>query len=98
MEAKALRLFSNEVTGEIVWYHELRGTGVYPTTIEEDLAEIPSKRPHPIADGNGNIISNPSLGGSIDDYECYETYDLSIIERYFSFQGSTVTISQVLGG
>ncbi len=98
MGTKALRFFYDKVTRKIVWSHELREPGVFPTTIEEDLEEIPGKKPYPIVDTSGLIISNPSLGGSIEDYEWDETSDMAIIDRYFSFHGSTITINQVLGG
>lgn len=65
VETKAVRIFYRKSDNQIVWHHELRGTGEFPTTIDNDLAEIPSKIPDGIM----------PLGGIAEDYGCIEEQD-----------------------
>jgi hypothetical protein len=39
-KVKALRIFYNQ-NSEIIWTHGLEGTGVFPTTAEDDLKALP---------------------------------------------------------
>lgn len=76
---KAVRVFYGRADNQIVWTHTLESpggySGIFPTTIEQDLAEIPDKTP----DGE------TPLGRAIEDYACIEETDT---ERATAFLGS----------
>lgn len=65
METKAVRAFYRKADNEIVWTHELKGTGEFPLLIEDNLSEIPNKMP------DGEM----PLGGVPEDYACIEETD-----------------------
>ena len=72
---KAVRVFYRD--DKVVWTHSLEGTGEFPTTIEQDLSEIPDK---PQLDDNGSAILDADenfikLGGVPEDYGCIEVND-----------------------
>ena len=75
MDTKALRVFYRESDNQIVWTHELRGSGEFPTTLVDDLAEIPDKVISMELDAEENIVSQVKLGGRIEDYACIEEQD-----------------------
>lgn len=72
MNTKAIRVFYRKSDGKIVWTHELRGIGEFPTTIEQDLAEILDKVTSREIAYDGTIISETKLGGKVEDYACIE--------------------------
>lgn len=75
METKALRVFYRKSNNQIVWTHELRGTGKFPTTITQDLAEIPDKIISRELDADGSVIGETRVGGVVQNYSCIEEQD-----------------------
>lgn len=75
---KILRIFYNKVANQIVWHHEIISPegkpAISPTTIEQDIAEIPSKCP----DGATSL----ALGGVPGDYACIELLNTASVEQY----------------
>ncbi len=57
MSTVALRIFYRKQGGQSVWTHELRGRGVFPMSVEQDLASVPDR------EGNGRV----------EDYGCYSS-------------------------
>ena len=72
MEIKAVRVFYRKLDSKIVWAHTLMEPGEFPTTIEQDLAELPNVVISQELDANLNVISETKLGGSSKDYACIE--------------------------
>ena len=88
MATKSIRIFYRKSDGKQVWYHELRGSGVFPTTIEQDLADIPNKMP----DGE------TSLGGILNNYGCIEERDAQkILDALDSDKNKVVNGELVIG-
>lgn len=73
----ALRVFYRKSDNQIVWYHETRSPGetpaICPTTIEDDLVDIPGKKP------DGEL----PLGGNSSDNGCVEVKEADI-DSYFA--------------
>lgn len=80
---RALRIFYRKSDGQIVWYHETRSPegldAICPTTVAQDLAEIPDKMP----DGK------TALGGVSSDYNGIEVKEKDI-EAYFASDDNKV--------
>lgn len=77
---QALRVFFRKSDSQIVWTHQVtdfadRQPVPFPTTVEEDLAEIPYKIP---------VLDSPPLGGSAQDYACIEVQDTQKVEAYLA--------------
>ena len=66
------RIFYRKSDKKQIWYHEVVGGGEFPTTIEEDLKELPNKVISLILDDEGNIIEEVKIGGTPDDFYCEE--------------------------
>lgn len=88
MGTKAVRGFFRKSDGKQVWYHELRGSGSFPTPITEDLTELPNKMP------DGEI----PLGGVPEDYVCIEETNLDRIAKLFASDGNTIVDSKLVIG
>lgn len=80
---QALRIFYRKSDERIVWSHETRSPEgvkvVCPSTIEEDLSDIPSKIP----DGE------TPLGGMPSDYGCIEVKEANI-DAFFASDSNKV--------
>lgn len=86
--AKALRVFYRKSDNKIVWTHELRGTGEFPTTVEIDLSQIPGTMP----DGK------TPLRGVIDDYECIEELDSQKASAFLASDTNAVVNGKLIIG
>jgi len=84
VETKVVRIFYDRANGEIVWYHELRGPGVFPTTASEDLLELPNKVTRYELDENVKLTVPVRLGGEVHDYACTEITEEDTINLFLS--------------
>jgi len=84
MAIKALRVFYRNSDSEVIWYHALEGPGVFPTTIDEDLAEIPDKITTYVADADGKLTQPVKVGGVVTDHSALEVTDPDTIRLFFS--------------
>ena len=82
MATKALRIFYRKSDGQPVWTHELRGSGIFPTTPEQDLAQIPDKV------GQGNI----------DDYACIEETNVQRAEAALDSDDNRILDGKLIVG
>lgn len=86
-----LRVFYRKSDNELVWYHETHSPegvkAVCPSTIEQDLADLPNKMP----DGE-----NP-LGGSSSDYGSIEVKEADI-DAYLASDANKVVAGKLLIG
>lgn len=87
-ETKALRVFYRKSDNQIIWTHELRGTGAFPTTIEADLAEIPYKMPDGLV----------ALGGNVDDYACIEEADTQRAINFLASDNNRIIKGKLVAG
>lgn len=92
METVAIRVFYRKSDNQIVWTHELRSPegylGQFPTTVEQDLAEIPDKMPDEIT----------PLGGMPEDYACIPVEDTQVIEEFFASDDNTIVNAHLITG
>ena len=88
---RALRIFYQKSNNQIVWQHETRSpegkTAISPTTIEEDLANIPDKMP----DGE------TPLGETLRDYGYIEVGEADI-DAYFASDNNRVIDNKLAVG
>jgi hypothetical protein len=98
METKAVRVFYRKANNQIVWYHELRGPGIFPTSVEEDLAEIPDKVTSVDLDAGGNVKTEYKLGGIPEDYGCIEEQDAQKAKSYFESDENAIVNGELVIG
>lgn len=94
MKTKAVRVFYRKSNNQIVWSHELRipfegYPGEFPTTMEQDLAEIPNKAIITGIDGEGEPILT-KLGGIPKDYAGIEETNSQRAKDFLNSDKNTI--------
>ncbi len=88
METKSIRVFYRKSDGEVVWSHELRGTGKFPTSVASDLAGISGQMPDGLT----------PLGGFPGDYACIEVDDTVVIEGFLASDSNKAVDGKLVTG
>ena len=88
---RALRVFYRKLDSKIVWYHETRSPegklAICPTTIEEDLSNIPNLKL------DGKIV----LGGIPEDYSCIKAKSEDLAAYFASDENRVVNDKLITG-
>lgn len=102
---KAIRVFYRLSDGEVVWAFTLEAPEEkldpkFPTTIEQDLAELPDK---PKLDAIGSVILDTDgnfikLGGVSEDYACITETDPTRIAGFLASDSNRVVDGQLVIG
>lgn len=91
-ETKAVRVFYRKSDNQVIWTHELKvlkgSSGKFPTTIKDDLNEIPLKMPDGIT----------PLGGVPDDYGCIEVTESTAAKGFLSSDNNKVADGKLVIG